>query len=138
MSGLNITDKQIVDATNKMLDEIPDVKKEALLKLKTQGKRLFLLSNTIDMHWDYCVKKLVPYKGYQVDDFFENIFLSQRMHLDKPHPMIFQEVVTVPVNSFRCKDIAFCINVTSKNIKRYFVTTITRCNASFRNVSLRS
>lgn len=95
MSGLNITDKQIVDATNKMLGEIPDVKKEALLKLKSQGKRLFLLSNTIDMHWDYCVKELFPYKGYQVDDFFENIniFLSQRMHLDKPNSMIFQEVV---------------------------------------------
>lgn len=93
MSGLNVTDKQIEDATNKMLVEIPDVKKEKLLQLKAQGKRLFLLSNTIDMHWDYCVKYLFPYKGYNVDDYFEQVFLSQRMHLDKPNPEIFKEVV---------------------------------------------
>lgn len=93
MSGLNVTNKQIEDATNKMLVEIPDVKKETLLQLKAQGKRSFLLSNTIDMHWDYCVKYLFPYKGYTVDDYFEQVFLSQRMHLDKPNPEIFKEVV---------------------------------------------
>lgn len=93
MSGLKVTDKQIEDATNKMLVEIPDEKKEKLLQLKAEGKRLFLLSNTIDMHWDYCVKYLFPYIGYNVDDYFEQVFLSQRMHLDKPNPGIFKKVV---------------------------------------------
>ena len=93
LSGMDIADRQIVDATNTMLVEIPEVKKEALLKLKAQGKRLFLLSNTLDIHWDYCVERLFPYKGYRVEDYFESVFLSQRMHMEKPDPKIFKEVV---------------------------------------------
>ena len=39
-----------LDAANKMLVEIPDEKKERILQLKKAGYRLFLLSNTIDIH----------------------------------------------------------------------------------------
>lgn len=92
MTGLSITDRQIESAANMMLTSIPYQKKELLLSLKAQGKRLFLLSNTIDMHWEYCVERLFPYHGYNVNDFFENVFLSQRMHLEKPDPKIFLEV----------------------------------------------
>lgn len=94
ISGLSITDRQIIDAANVMLDEIPHRKLDILLKLRAEGKHVFLLSNTIDIHWDYCVENLFPYDGHTVDDYFERTFLSQRIHLDKPNPAIFKEVVS--------------------------------------------
>lgn len=93
LSGLPVTDRQIVDAANAMLVEIPDRKKEILLRLRKEGKKVFLLSNTIDIHWDYCVANLFPYAGHGVDDYFDRLFLSQRMHLEKPDPEIYKEVV---------------------------------------------
>lgn len=93
LTKLPLTDEAIANAANKMLADIPDEKKAMLLRLRAEGKRVFLLSNTIDMHWNYCVKALFPYQGHTVDDYFEAVFLSQRLHLEKPDPAIYQEVV---------------------------------------------
>ena len=78
LSLTTVSNHQIIEAANRMLVVIPDEKKRRLLKLKAKGYRLFLLSNTIDIHWDYCVEKLFPYQGHNVEDYFENVFLSQR------------------------------------------------------------
>ncbi len=93
LTGTDVTNEDIIDAANKMLVEIPDEKKERLLQLKKVGYRLFLLSNTIDVHWDYCVEHLFPYQKYGVEDYFEQCFLSQRMHLAKPNARIYEEVI---------------------------------------------
>lgn len=93
LSGLAVTNAAIEAAADKMLAYIPDAKKAMLLRLRAEGHRVFLLSNTIDMHWDYCVKTLFPYHGHTVDDYFDQVFLSQRLHLDKPNPAIYKEVV---------------------------------------------
>ena len=102
LTGSTASNEQIKDAANKMLVEIPDEKKLRLLALRDKGYRLFLLSNTIDIHWDYCVEHLFPlelaagdgqYKKYGVEDFFENVFLSQRIHLSKPDAKIYQAVI---------------------------------------------
>ena len=93
LTGTDVTNEEIIDAANKMLVEIPDEKKERLLQLKKAGYRLFLLSNTIDIHWDYCVDHLFPYQKYGVEDYFEQCFLSQRMHLAKPNARIYEEVI---------------------------------------------
>ena len=93
LTGTDVTNEEIIDAANKMLVEIPDEKKKRLLQLKKAGYRLFLLSNTIDIHWDYCVEHLFPYQNHGVEDYFEHCFLSQRMHLAKPDAHIYEEVV---------------------------------------------
>ena len=93
LTGADVTNEEIIDAANKMLVEIPDEKKERILQLKKAGYRLFLLSNTIDIHWDYCVEHLFPYQNHGVEDYFEHCFLSQRMHLAKPDARIYEEVV---------------------------------------------
>ena len=93
LTGTDVTNEEIIDAANKMLVEIPDEKKERLLQLKKAGYRLFLLSNTIDIHWDYCVEHLFPYQNHGVEDYFEHCFLSQRMHLAKPDAHIYEEVI---------------------------------------------
>ena len=93
LTGTDVTNEEIIDAANKMLVEIPDEKKERLLQLKKAGYRLFLLSNTIDIHWDYCVEHLFLYQNHGVADYFEHCFLSQRMHLAKPDAHIYEEVI---------------------------------------------
>ena len=89
----NATDKQITDATNAMLITIPDVKKQKLMDLRKVGYRTFLLSNTIDIHWRYCKDELFPMDKLTVDDYFERIFISQKMHMKKPDDEIFQTVI---------------------------------------------
>ena len=89
----NVTDRQITDATNAMLLYIPEEKKRKLLQLRERGHRVFLLSNTIDLHWQYCKNNLFPMDQYGVDDYFEKTFLSQEMHMKKPDDEIFQQVV---------------------------------------------
>ena len=93
LTGADVTNEDIIAAANKMLVVIPDEKKERLLQLKKAGYRLFLLSNTIDIHWDYCVELLFPYQNHGVEDYFEQCFLSQRMHLAKPNARIYEEVI---------------------------------------------
>ena len=92
-TGSSATDADIEAAADTMLRELPDRKKARLLALKAQGHHLFLLSNTFDMHWDYCVKHLFNYQGYSVDDYFDQVFLSQRMHLQKPDAEIFRQAL---------------------------------------------
>lgn len=93
LSGSQASDEAICRAANAMLVEIPDEKKRRLLDLRARGHRVFLLSNTNSIHWDYCVEQLFPYKNYGVADYFERIFLSQEMHLQKPDAEIFNEVL---------------------------------------------
>ena len=93
LAHCNATNQQITDATNAMLTVIPDKKKRKLLALRQAGYRTFLLSNTIDLHWRYCVDSLFPMDTYGVEDYFEQTFVSQEMHMKKPDDEIFQAVV---------------------------------------------
>lgn len=102
LTGSTASDEQIKEAANKMLVEIPDEKKLRLLALRDKGYRLFLLSNTIDIHWDYCVEELFPLvttelngrkREYGVEHYFERTFLSQNLHLSKPDFRIYQAVI---------------------------------------------
>ena len=94
LTQTTVSNHQMIEAANRMLVVIPDEKKRRLLELKSKGYRLFLLSNTIDIHWDYCVENLFPYQGHNVDDYFEKVFLSQRLHLSKPDARIYEEVIS--------------------------------------------
>lgn len=93
LTGTTATDAQIDAACNAMLTVIPDVKKQRLLDLRRAGCHTFLLSNTIDIHWRYCVEHLFPYNGYGVPDYFDRAFVSQVMHLAKPDKKIFETVI---------------------------------------------
>lgn len=93
LTGTTATDAQIDTACNAMLIVIPDVKKQRLLDLRRAGCHTFLLSNTIDIHWRYCVEHLFPYNGHGVPDYFDRAFVSQVMHLAKPDRKIFETVI---------------------------------------------
>ena len=87
------TDNQITDAANAMLRYIPDEKKQKLLDLRKAGYRVYLLSNTNDIHWRYCADVLFPMQDYGINDYFDGMFLSQELHVEKPDDRIFQIVI---------------------------------------------
>ncbi len=93
LDGLNVTNDEIIDAWNALLDSTSDHKRTALKQLKKEGYRLFLLSNTNHMHWHKAANELIPAIGESVDDYFEKIFLSYEMGMRKPDTSIFQMAV---------------------------------------------
>jgi putative hydrolase of the HAD superfamily len=88
-----ITDKQIIDAWNKMLLDFPATHAELLRKIKTRY-RTFLLSNTNDLHIDYYSGLLEKWYGIKdMSSFFEKEYYSYRIGRRKPDPETFQFVL---------------------------------------------
>lgn len=78
-----LSDHEIDDMWNLMLLDIPREKLDLLLKLR-EHYMVYLLSNTNRIHWDYACEQMFCYRGFRVNDFFEDIFLSFEMHKAKP------------------------------------------------------
>ncbi|MCI6159966.1 MAG: HAD family phosphatase [Prevotellaceae bacterium] len=83
-AGCKATDEDICWAWGQLLTDIPAYKTVWLRKLK-EHYRLFLLSNTNEIHWQLF--------GHHIEDCFEKSFLSYKMHLLKPDAEIFQRVL---------------------------------------------
>ena len=91
-STVTLTNEEVDALWNLMLLEIPREKLELILELR--GKYMvYLLSNTNSIHWDYVCKNAFNYRGFRVEDYFEETFLSYEMHLAKPDKAIFEKVL---------------------------------------------
>ena len=91
-STVTLTDEEIDALWNAMLLEIPREKLELILDLR--GKYMvYLLSNTNPIHWNYIRKNAFNYRGFRVNDYFEETFLSFEMHLAKPDKAIFEKML---------------------------------------------
>jgi FMN phosphatase YigB (HAD superfamily) len=88
----DITADQIVYAWKLMLVGIPPERLDMLLRLR-ERYIVYLLSNIGEMHWDMACEQMFNYHGFNVDNFFEQIFLSYEMHLMKPDPLIFETLL---------------------------------------------
>ena len=92
-STVTLTDEEVDALWNLMLLEVPREKLELILELR--GKYMvYLLSNTNSIHWDYVCKNAFNYRGFRVEDYFEETFLSYEMHLAKPDKAIFEKVLS--------------------------------------------
>lgn len=89
-----IDDEKIVWAWNELLTGITPERRQAVLEL-SKTYRLFVLSNTNDMHWKkWEASSLLPLKGEVFKDgVFEKCFLSYELHLAKPQREIFEAVL---------------------------------------------
>lgn len=89
-----IDDEKIVWAWNELLTGITDERRQAVMEL-SKKYRLFVLSNTNDMHWKkWEASSLLPLKGEVFKDgVFEKCFLSYELHLAKPSREIFEAVL---------------------------------------------
>ncbi len=88
----SLTDRKIDDMWNLMLLNIPREKLDLLLELR-ERYMVYLLSNTNPIHWDYAGEEMFNYRGFRADDFFEDTFLSFKMHLAKPDKAIYEKVM---------------------------------------------
>lgn len=87
------SDKEICDAWASLLTDVPVHRLAALLKLK-ENYRLFLLSNTNEIHWEMAEDMFFcQVEGLCVDDYFEKCYLSNRLGMIKPSPEIFKLVL---------------------------------------------
>ena len=87
-----LSDHEIDDMWNLMLLDIPREKLDLLLKLR-EHYMVYLLSNTNRIHWDYACEQMFCYRGFRVNDFFEDIFLSFEMHKAKPEKDIYEQMM---------------------------------------------
>lgn len=80
------TTDEIMEAWMSMLDELPQDRLEFVDSLRAKGYPVYLLSNGNDLHFDFINRK------YGLDSHFDRFFLSQKMHMAKPEPEIFEVV----------------------------------------------
>lgn len=85
----------IEEAWNSICLGVADRKLQALRKLrKMEGvASVSLLSNTNELHWECCCQNWFNANGNKLEDFFDKIFLSQELHLQKPAPEIFKTAI---------------------------------------------
>jgi len=88
----NPSDEEIDHAWNAMLVDFPDGTAEYLTKLR-QRYKIYLLSNTNEVHvLRFCALFEQPH-GYPLHQLFEKCYYSNEIGFRKPHPEAFQVVL---------------------------------------------
>jgi putative hydrolase of the HAD superfamily len=73
-----------------VLDDIPSSRLAALVELRKHYK-VYLLSNLYDTAWDL-TQQLIRKEGYSIEQCFDEAFISYKMHVAKPNPLIYLKV----------------------------------------------
>ena len=87
----NTGEEQLKEAWNAILLDLPDYRLEFLESLARAGSfRLFLLSNTNELHITHVEEALGEIRFNRFKNCFEAFCLSHEMQMRKPEPEIFQ------------------------------------------------
>lgn len=81
------TIEQIREAWLSMLDELPQERLDFIARLRKEGYRTVLLSNSNELHWDPI------WEQYNLGSYFDHVFASHHLHMAKPNQDIFDHVV---------------------------------------------
>lgn len=81
------TIEQIREAWLSMLDELPQERLDFIARLRKEGYRTVLLSNSNELHWDPI------WEQYNLGSYFAHVFASHHLHMAKPNQDIFDHVV---------------------------------------------
>lgn len=81
------TIEQIRKAWLSMLDELPQERLDFIARLRKEGYRTVLLSNSNELHWDPI------WEQYNLGSYFDHVFASHHLHMAKPNQDIFDHVV---------------------------------------------
>lgn len=90
--GKEVPDHKIISAWNSFLVDIPFKRIELLRNLRKRYK-LFLLSNTNEMHVECYEHMIYQHGNLEVSQLFDELFYSCRMGIAKPMPDIFASVL---------------------------------------------
>jgi len=94
VSKENVQARDVINAWNSLIVELPEARIKLLQTLQSQYD-LFLLSNNCELHVEYAERKFIKTHGapdYN-ERFFLRTFYSQDMGMIKPDPSIFKEVL---------------------------------------------
>ncbi len=92
LSPKPLSEEAIVNAWNALLLDFPQERIELLRKLK-EKYRLFLLSNTNQIHYIKFQEQIHLQTGGYLEDLFEKTYYSHAVGLSKPDVAIFQLVI---------------------------------------------
>lgn len=88
------TETDLVDAWNSILLDFPEHRLAFIENLKAQeSHRLFLLSNTNDLHIEYVKKTMGQDRFDRFKNCFEGFYLSQQIKMRKPNNDIYEHVL---------------------------------------------
>lgn len=88
-----MTDQKFDALWNAMLLDIPRERIEAIERVKKHYK-IFLMSNTNEIHYDLYVRDLQLRFGYnEFDELFNKSYFSFAEHLEKPDPRFFELIL---------------------------------------------
>ena len=88
-----MTDQKFDSIWNAMLLDIPRERIEAIEQVK-QHYKIFLMSNTNEIHYDLYVRDLQLRFGYkEFDALFHKSYFSFAEHLEKPDPRFFELIL---------------------------------------------
>ena len=91
---VKLTDAQIDEAWCAMLLDFPEENAELLRKLRAKGYKLYLLSNTNEMHIDYYTEYLKQQFGSDLlSELFDRAFYSHEISYRKPNREAFEYVL---------------------------------------------
>ena len=91
---VNLADDRIDEAWCAMLLDFPEENAELLRRLRIEGYKLFLLSNTNKMHIDYYTKYLKQQFGRDLlAELFDRTFYSHEIGFRKPSREAFEYVL---------------------------------------------
>lgn len=84
-----ITNEQIDEAFQKFIIGIPLRRLQQLRQLRSEGYKVYLLSNTNPIMWNGILAAEFRKEGYEREDYFDGIVTSFEAHSAKPDTEIF-------------------------------------------------
>lgn len=93
LNNAAVTDRQIYKAWCAMIGDVPQPKIDLLERLRLKFK-LFLFSNTNELHIEYFKQKFGDQYGFDFEAQFEKVFYSHRIHDRKPLTTSFEKIIS--------------------------------------------
>ncbi len=93
LTGKEYTAEQCAYAWQGYAKEVPQRNLETVTRLRQQGYRVVLLSNTNPYMMEWAMSPAFDGKGHALGDYFDHCYLSYQLKMMKPSEEIFREVL---------------------------------------------
>ncbi|MDG1146836.1 MAG: HAD family phosphatase [Crocinitomicaceae bacterium] len=87
-----ISPNKVVSAWNAMIKDVPIKAIDLLVELKKKGYRIFLLSNTNEIHLEAAIRAWEKTSSQHLDSIFNAVYLSHKIGMRKPNKHVFDFV----------------------------------------------
>lgn len=93
LMGKEFTAEQCAYAWQGYAKEVPQRNLDTVTRLRQQGYRVVLLSNTNSYMMEWAMSPAFDGKGHALKDYFDHCYLSYQLKMMKPSEEIFREVL---------------------------------------------